>query len=166
MHSTIKKYSTKYIWVKWSEIQAKTLIMKIYFILSLFIIIHDILSCPKQNVDIHNFLKQKQAMKDAPDILNTQPVKNLIPLHHQMKQESESIKEFMLLLILTNTASFLCLFGIFWICRCGVTYITNVTRELQTLRSRELQDAAANPWSCNVIIAKWTIQCTLCQNSK
>ena len=125
--------------------------MKIHFIISLFIMVNETISCPRQNVDIHIFLKQKQVMKDAPDFLNTQPVKNLIPVHHQLKQESESIKEFMLLVILTNTASFLCPFGIFWICRCGVTYITNVTRELQTIRNRELQDAAANPWSLKTL---------------
>ena len=114
-------------------------------VISLLIITEEITSCPRQNVDIHDFLKQKQLLKDAPDILSCQPMKSLIPVHHQIHQKSQSIKEFMLLVVLTNKASFICMFSIFWIRRCGITYTISVTRELETLWNREHQDTAPNP---------------------
>ena len=69
-------------------------------------------TCPSQssNIDIHDLLKQKQVLTGAKQALASQKVESLLPVHHQIQQESQAIKEFMIVVIFANTISFL----LFW----------------------------------------------------
>ena len=96
-------------------------------------------TCPSQssNIDIHDLLKQKQVLTGAKQALANQKVESLLPVHHQIQQESQAIKEFIIVVIFANTISFLLLIGIIQCCRWGVGYVVNLTREIENLRNKD-----------------------------
>ena len=114
--------------------------IKILVITTIFlIIIKESPSCPSQssNIDIHDLLKQKQVLTGGKQALANQKVESLLPVHHQIQQESQAIKEFMIIVIFANTISFLFLIGIIQCCKCGIRYVVRVTREIENLRHKD-----------------------------
>ena len=99
----------------------------------------EVLACPSQtsNIDIHDLLKQKQMLNGGKQALANQKVTALLPVHHQIQQEAQSIKEFVIIVIIANTISNLLLIGIIQCCRCGIRYVAKVTREIDNLRNKE-----------------------------
>lgn len=99
----------------------------------------EVLACPSQtcNIDIHDLLKQKQMLKGGKQALANQKVTSLLPVHYQIQQEAQSIKEFVIIVIIANTISNLLLIGIIQCYRRGIRYVTKVTREIDNLRNKE-----------------------------
>ena len=99
----------------------------------------ELLSCPSQTskIDIHDLLKQKQMITGGKQALANQHENALLPVHHQMQQEAHSIKEFIIIVVVANTISYLLLMGIVKGCRCGIRYIANMTRQIDNLTNRE-----------------------------
>ena len=116
-----------------------TYIMILVITTIFLIIIKEIPSCPSQssNIDIHDLLKQKQVLTGGKQALANQKVESLLPVHHQIQQESQAIKEFMIMVIFANTISFLLLIGIIQCCKCGIGYVVRVTREIENLRHKD-----------------------------
>ena len=102
-------------------------------------IIKEIPSCPSESsiIDIHDLLKQKQVLTAAKQALANQKVESLLPVHHLIQQESQAIKEFMIIVIFANTISFLLLIGIIQCCKCGIRYLVGLTREIENLRQKD-----------------------------
>ena len=97
---------------------------------------------------MHDLLKQKQVLNGGKQVLSNQEVEALLPIHHQIRQEHRSVKEFIILVIVANTISTLILIGLIQICRLGMRYIANVHHEIELLRTREEDTAASQKRIC------------------
>ena len=121
--------------------------MNRYTVITMMIIIilnnaKEVLACPSQtsNIDIHDLLKQKQMLNGGKQALANQKVTALLPVHHQIQQEVQSIKEFVIIVIIANTISNLLLIGITQCCSSGIRYMAKVTLEIDNLRNWDEKD--------------------------
>lgn len=72
--------------------------------------------------------------------LSEQKIHALLPVHHQIKQENESLKEYMIWIIVINTISNAILYGLIKMCACGFRYAMRIQREIEILKREGERD--------------------------
>ena len=79
-------------------------------------------------------------LKGGKQSLSEQKIRALRPVHHQIKQENESVKAYMIWIIVINTISNAILYGIIKMCACGFRYAMKIKREIEILRREGERD--------------------------
>ena len=66
----------------------------------------------------------------------------LLPVHNQIMQENESMKEFIMMAIILNTIAIFTILGIWEICKCGCRRMRDLMLEVGDFRASQNQNQA------------------------